>query len=115
MWPRTPQSIERATTRARLYDFGPYPALMDGEDLIRGELWNFETGDMAVTLDVLDEIECFGKEEVDLYVRRVVAVQKESGESADAYAYFFANAENLANVPVVEANEDGVCHWHRYL
>ena len=115
MWPCKPVSIEWATTRGRLHDLGPYPALTDGSDLIRGELWHIASKEMQVTLDVLDEIECYGKEDVDLYVRRVVSARADNGRLVDAYTYLFATPYDLANYPVVRSSEDGVCHWHRFL
>lgn len=115
MWPRGARRIETGMIRGRLYDLGPYPALTTGDDLVRGELWHVAPEDLQVTLDALDAIECYGHDDVDLYVRRIVAVRRENGQTVDAYTYFFANPDELAKYPVVRPNDEGVCQWRRYL
>jgi len=115
MWPRVPRLIELGTIRGRLFDLGPYPALTEGDDLIRGELWHLEPKDIGVTLDVLDEIECYGKDDIDLYLRRVVAARTENGQTVEAFTYFFASPDELAKYACVQPNEEGICRWHRYL
>ena len=114
MWPCQPTKVEYATLRGRLYDLGQYPALLDGDDLIEGELWHFKERQMSLTLDALDEIECYGNDDVDLYIRRVVSVKTKCGQDLDAHTYFFANPDELAVVRVVQPNEHGICRWHRY-
>jgi gamma-glutamylcyclotransferase (GGCT)/AIG2-like uncharacterized protein YtfP len=104
--------IERATTHARLYDLGPYPAIADGDDLISGELWHVAREDLEVTLEVLDEIECFGNDDVDLYVRRIVECRTLAGEKRRAYAYYFASTSQLQNRPHVPPDANGLVCWH---
>jgi gamma-glutamylcyclotransferase (GGCT)/AIG2-like uncharacterized protein YtfP len=113
MWPRGAVSIEEATARGRLYDLGTYPALVDGDDVIRGELWHVSAEDFQMTLDVLDAIECYGNDEVDLYVRRIIECRTLGGEPRRAYTYFFANPNELDGVPVVSPDADGFCRWSR--
>lgn len=114
-WPREPVKIEEATIRGRLYDLGPYPALTDGTDEIQGELWHIAPNDLEVTLAALDKIECYGNDDVDLYIRRIVVATNDAGQNVDAHTYFFANTAELKNYAVVVANKDGKCHWHSYL
>ena len=47
-WPRQPVSIEWGTLAGRLHDLGPYPALVEGEDKVLGELWQVEPADLAL-------------------------------------------------------------------
>lgn len=112
-WPRAPQSVVAATTRGRLYDLGPYPALIAGTDVVLGELWYVAPDDLDETLRVLDEIECYGHEDVDLYVRLIVDCVTDSGVPQRAYTYYFADPTELAHVPLVEPNVRGVCEWTR--
>lgn len=91
-WPCTPLRIQDATVQAALYDLGPYPAIVPGEDRVQGECWTIPERCVAETLRVLDALE-----EVDqgLYRREIVPCQTPVG-SASAYAYFFARPESLA-------------------
>ena len=110
-WPRPPRLVEPATTRGRLFDLGPYPALVEGDDRVLGELWHIEPADMEATLKTLDAIECFGVEEVDLYVRRVVDCETVAGDTIRAYAYFLANPTELGGARAVPPDAAGLCHW----
>ena len=110
-WPHAPVCVERATIRGQLRDLGPYPALIDGDGIVLGELWTLDATHFDETIRVLDEIECFGNEDVDLYVRRVVECTTTDGESKRAYTYYFGDPDAVKNVPVVTANQDGVSHW----
>ncbi len=111
MWPRGAVLIEEATARGRLFDLGSYPALADGDDVIRGELWHVREEDLPVTLDSLDAIECYGNEEVDLYVRRIIECRTLGGDVRRAYTYLFANPDELDGVLVVMPDDDGFCRW----
>lgn len=74
-WPRSPQQVATAFAQGELYDLGPYPALLTGDDLVRGECWTVRAADLAETLQVLDVIEGFAQPgEADLYRRQVVDV-----------------------------------------
>ena len=110
-WPHPPVKVERATTSGRLRDLGPYPALVEGAGIVLGELWHLRLADLPETLRVLDEIECFGTENVDLYVRRIVSCRNDQGELYRAYTYFFADPQAIENAPFVEPNEHGVIDW----
>lgn len=111
-WPRPAVRIERATTRGKLYDLGPYPAMIYGPDIIDGELWYVTAEDLKVTLAALDEIECFGNDNVDLYVREIVQCRVESGSIQRAHAYFLASPQQLADRDAIAPDHDGRCRWN---
>lgn len=110
-WPRTPLQISVAFTRGRLFDLGPYPAMIPGDNVVRGERWDFRDDDMSSTLAVLDRIECFGVDEVDLYVRRQVECWTETGETRLAHTYFLADVADALRHAEVQPDERGSCEW----
>jgi gamma-glutamylcyclotransferase (GGCT)/AIG2-like uncharacterized protein YtfP len=112
-WPHAPEKIEPATIRGQIRDLGPYPALIDGDGIVSGELWTIGAGKFDETIRVLDEIEGYGNEDADLYVRKVVDCVTADGERKRAYTYYFANPSAIRNSPLVPANSDGVSHWRR--
>jgi gamma-glutamylcyclotransferase (GGCT)/AIG2-like uncharacterized protein YtfP len=113
-WPRRPMAIEAATIPGALYDLGPYPALVEGDKTVAGELWRFFSGDMETTLRALDEVECFGQGGVDLYVRRTVQACRESGDAVAAHTYYFADAAFARRHAPVTPNASGIIRWRRY-
>jgi len=114
-WPRKPLFVEPATVLGRLVDLGPYPALLppvaDDRDVVLGELWSFALVDLAETLRVLDEVECYGVGDVDLYVRQVVACSTLNGELVGAHCYFLADAGEAQRARRVRADALGYCQW----
>lgn len=110
-WSRRPILIEWATVSGQLRDLGPYPALVEGSDLVLGELWQFSQQDLLITLETLDEIEGFGQGGKDLYVRRIVACRNLAGEPRPASTYFYGQPDDIATTPVVMPDQDGFCHW----
>ena len=111
MWPRSAVKVELATTLGRLYSLGPYPAMTEGIEKIEGELWFVLSDGLEVTLAALDDIECFGNDDIDLYVRRIVQCELESGEVQRSYTYFFANPNELVDRSVILPDRDGRCRW----
>lgn len=111
MWPRKPVRVEAATTAGALFDLGPYPALVQGSDVVEGELWHIAAGDMGETLRTLDEVEGYLPEGVNLYERRVVTCRSETGQMLQAWAYFYARVESLAGKTAVKPGGDGCCRW----
>ena len=109
-WPRQPLSIEPAWTPGRLYDLGPYPALLEGSDGVLGELWHFAPGDMDETLRVLDGIEGFRNQPDDLYRRVVVQCTTAAGEVLKAYLYHYARPLPANTVPIA-SDAGGFCEW----
>lgn len=114
-WPYSPVSVEPAFVRGRLYDLGPYPALVPGEDLVRGELWRLSPEHTAETLAVLDEVEGYSVSPGDLYQRVVVECRTESGESYQANVYYYARPERLDDRTRVFAEECGWCEYEKKL
>lgn len=110
-WPRRPNSVEPATIRGRLVDLGPYPALLDGDSLVLGELWRFDPADMGETLRALDEVECFGVDDVDLYVRRVVDCDLLAGGGDRAFAYYLADPATADGHPAAPVDDAGRAYW----
>ncbi len=110
-WPREPIAVESAVIRGRLYDLGPYPALVPGDDQVRGELWHFDVEDMPATLRVLDEIEGATQLGNAYYRRIVVECRGDDGQSYEAFAYEFAQPDRLEDKPIVTPDADGECRW----
>lgn len=74
-WPRRPIRIVNAFARGRLFDLGPYPAMMTGENVVAGERWDFEVEDIPATLVELDAIEGYrGVGARNLYEREILQV-----------------------------------------
>lgn len=107
MWPHLPIGVVKATTKGKLYDLGPYPAMTSGDDSVVGELWRFEFEQVAETLQVLDEIEDYRDSPNDLYKRVIVPCDVE-GASVAAFTYHYA-------LPLDESQRvlsiNGGCSW----
>lgn len=113
-WPHAPLAIVPAEMNAEMYDLGEYPALIPGSDRVAGELWQLRPVDMPRTLEVLDEIEGYGQDEANLYLREVVTCRTVTGETRAAYTYWLADPAFARRHPRVQPDRDGVCRWHRY-
>lgn len=124
-WPVRPASIRAAWTRGRLYDTGPYPALVVGDDRVAGQVWSFPQEHWGQTLLVLDEIEGTDQPgQKNLYDRAVVEVFVSSGLGSDsvtdaksdsavrASLYLYARHENLARFRYIapRLHADGECY-----
>ena len=112
-WPRPPISVEAATVRGALYDLGPYPALVTGDDTVAGELWRIAPGDMAATLAALDRVEGFAGSSDDLYRRVIVECQAAAG-GTPAWTYHLANLSLLRTATRIPPGGDGRCLWKRH-
>lgn len=110
-WPRKPLRIEWCTVNGELHDLGEYPALVSGERAIMGELWQFREDDIEVTLQTLDEIEWFGQDGNDLYVREVKSCRSMAGDERQAFVYLYANPSTIATAPIVLPDAEGFCRW----
>jgi gamma-glutamylcyclotransferase (GGCT)/AIG2-like uncharacterized protein YtfP len=113
-WPRPPLQIEMAYTIARMHDLGPYPALLEGDDRVRGELWTLAEADVSTTLEALDVVEGFNQGGADWYVRRVIECFTLDGRRHNAYSYFWGGRYDIADTPVVSANAEGFCDWKEF-
>jgi gamma-glutamylcyclotransferase (GGCT)/AIG2-like uncharacterized protein YtfP len=110
-WPRAPLRIAPARLRGALYDLGPYPALLPGDDWVQGELWEIANDDWDVTLQVLDEVEGYARQSDDLYVRQLGSCVDEQEVARSAYVYLYADAAALTEAQRVQPDADGVCRW----
>ena len=92
-WPCRARSIVRAFVSAKLYDLGPYPAIVEGQDAVAGERWDLAPEDLAKTFFVLDQIEGFVEGRTcNLYERRIIETHSScqlcDEKPALAFAYF---------------------------
>ena len=82
--------VSAASARGALYSTGTYPAMIEGNGTVRGELYRFD--DIAVALEVLDEVEEYDPLETlsSLYLRvlRNVRLDKD-GTEVPAWLYFY--------------------------
>ncbi len=109
-WPKRPVEIEAASVRGTIYDFGKYPGLVAGDDVVAGELWRFNAADMPATLAALDKIEGFYSRDDDEY-RRVIIDCQTTGEVIKAWTYLYARTSELRETRRIEPNTDGLCRW----
>src|SRR5262245_12022005 len=110
-WPRKPDGVETASVRGALFDLGPYPGLVEGEDVVLGEVWTFGEEDLAATLEVLDEIEGVRGRADDEYRRVVMECETKRG-NVSAWAYVYERLEALNGARRVKPDEHGCCSWH---
>ena len=109
-WPRPPVSVESATACGALYDLGSYPALVEGQDTVAGELWTLEPADMQATLAALDRVEGFAGQPDDWYRRVVIECQTDTAV-VRAWTYRFAQPDRLHDQQRIAPNNQGVCVW----
>jgi gamma-glutamylcyclotransferase (GGCT)/AIG2-like uncharacterized protein YtfP len=110
-WPHAPLSVQAATVRGRLYDLGPYPALVEGDELVGGEVWQLAAEYMPHTLAVLDDVEDAAVGEAGLYARRLVECRTESGATVRAYAYYYSRPQEIEHYARVRPDANGICRW----
>lgn len=110
LWPRPPVSIEPATVRGALYDLGPYPALVPGEDTVGGELWHIAAEDIGVTLAALDRVEDYADRPDDLYRRVIVECQTATGR-VPAWTYQLARTDLVRSARRIAPDQHGICTW----
>ena len=98
-WPHQPVRVQEAFVRGLLYDLGPYPALIAGDDWVLGEVWTIAAADRLRTLDVLDKIEGYAPDgKHNLYDRVEVAWFAEPNDetaNGKAMVYHFARLNGL--------------------
>ena len=83
-------SIEHGITRGRLYHLPEgYPALVDGQDIIKGEIIEIKESKILEDIDFLEEYK--GEGEENLYNRVEVKVKSEEGEDFLCWTYFYVN------------------------
>jgi gamma-glutamylcyclotransferase (GGCT)/AIG2-like uncharacterized protein YtfP len=109
-WPRRPLEIESAWTLGRLFDLGPYPALVEGADRTLGELWRLAAADLRETLSALDRIEGYRGQPGDLYQRVVADCTTEAGDVVRAFTYRYSRPLPACAVPILP-DTNGFCVW----
>ena len=85
------RSITPAWMRGALYSTGDFPALVDGTDVVRGELICLSPDDISRVLPIIDRLEGYfaNAPEHSLYLRRVAEVTTHTGTRQPAYTYFY--------------------------
>lgn len=114
-WPRKPTSVQSAVARGELYDTGPFPAMIKGNDLVLGELWTFPQSDFKTVASVLDSVEDYREGRTDnLYTREIISCITPSSEVL-AYIYLYARPKDLHSfrrVPATfELDGQKVAQW----
>ncbi|MFN5853107.1 MAG: gamma-glutamylcyclotransferase [Pirellulaceae bacterium] len=91
-WPLPPDRIEPAMVRAVLYDLGPFPALLEGDDWVAGELWHYQPNHLPRVAQALDRVEGWdplGNSEIGYRRDRCEVVRIDSQMTLEAYTYWF--------------------------
>lgn len=113
-WPAAPLQVQTGFVRGTLIDLVDYPALLPGDDWIRGELWQIASQHVAETLRVLDEIEGFQPGRANnLYDRRSVDVYRSTDDSkplVTAHTYWYADPTVNATV-IAPCEHHGCAEW----
>ena len=110
-WPHAPLDVQPAVARGRLFDLGPYPALVPGDEQVLGELWRFGPEQIDRTLAVLDRVEGHDLGDLSLYTREVIVCYDRAGKACQAYAYVVARQDDLCDALLIGPNADGFCVW----
>lgn len=81
--------IEDGRIRGDMHDLGEYPAVVEGNGVVHGEVIHVSEEDMPRALAVLDAFEGFqdAAEDQSLYLRRLVEVTMPDGHSEPAFVY----------------------------
>ena len=110
LWPAEPNRVADSWIRGNLLCRFDYPALMPGENRVRGELWTYDAETIGRVIEALDRIEgTHQNATLDLYHRHLVDVFAGDGESEGrAYTYFY-NRDPIAGqftpMPLVDGNQ----------
>lgn len=112
-WPHPPLSIEPAVVPGCLYDLGPYPGMIHGDEQVCGEVWSFESDFMPETLRILDGIEDFQGKPSDEYVREVIECSLLcSSQVVPAFTYIYAQLKRLTpERKIAPSDDDALCRW----
>lgn len=114
LWPHAPREVFVATLAADLFDLGPYPAIATGSGSVTGELWVIAPQHMADTIERLDWVEGFHPTGCvkNIYERRLVNCRDEAGKEHSAFAYFYADTQELARIATqILPGVDGRTCW----
>jgi len=78
-----------ASIPGRLYRVSYYPGLVEGEGLVRGDVYALPEAGLAALLSTLDAFEGESGKEGDEYRRRLSAVTMSDGSQRQAWVYWF--------------------------
>ena len=113
-WPCDPLAVQIAYVRGALFDLGPYPGMIPGDDWIEGEIWSFGSEDVGTVTFVLDEIEDYNQPGQDnMYERHSVPWHREIDGPAIGLAqtYHYVMLNDLARLsPMRRTDRPGV-YW----
>ena len=104
-------AVEPATTQGALVDLGSFPALVPGPGIAEGEVLTIKPECFEIT----DRIEGTAH---GFYQRRQIEVHLGSGAVVQAWTYFYANPERIAEYPRLIIEHQGavkVYAWRRSL
>jgi gamma-glutamylcyclotransferase (GGCT)/AIG2-like uncharacterized protein YtfP len=88
--------IKQATIKGKLYDLGPYPAVVEGEDTVHGEAVVLKDGLIDKMIPVLDRIEgYYGEGSSHNLYNRVTTTAEVDGEQVDVTTYMFSKPSVL--------------------
>jgi gamma-glutamylcyclotransferase (GGCT)/AIG2-like uncharacterized protein YtfP len=99
------------TIEGILVDLGAYPALIEGEGRVRGDVFEIN----ADALEITDRIEgYYPNRDRCLYLRQKTVVTLETKDEATAWTYLFANPDAIVDCPrlfVGESDEKPIFAW----
>jgi gamma-glutamylcyclotransferase (GGCT)/AIG2-like uncharacterized protein YtfP len=110
VWPHAPLRVTSAITNGEIYDLGPYPGMLRGNDKVSGELWFIDLPHMKDTIAALDRLEGFNQNHPNHYERVVVDCTDTDKNTHQAYTYFYLE-ELPTNAKRVVPNISGICCW----
>lgn len=93
-----------------LFDLGPFPGVLEGPGLVRGEVYEID----AKMLQSLDRIEGYRAQAPGegLYDRQLVTARDPSGEEVEAWVYIYNNRDEHQLRPI--ASGDWFAHRNLY-
>jgi gamma-glutamylcyclotransferase (GGCT)/AIG2-like uncharacterized protein YtfP len=96
--------VSPATGRGELYDIGSYPGMVEGDGTVRGELYRFS--DIAVALEVLDEVEEYDPLDAagSEYVRVVRAVRLDT-DGSEVASWLYLYNRDVKGLPTIESGD----------
>ncbi len=95
-WPKPAHSVRSAWTLGALFDTGPYPAFLPGNDRVAGEIWSYPPADIDRIRTALDIIEVTNQPgEQNLYDRLSITAYLLNGQALCAEVYIYALLEDV--------------------
>ncbi len=105
-WPLEPLSVVAAWTLGRLYDLGPYPAMVRGDTPVAGQLWSYNGQAIEKVRLELDCIEVTNQPGIpNEYDRVEVQVHTLDGTTLMAETYLFSRPDQLVRFAKLHSAE----------